>query len=228
MGTTSRRNEVDTFLSSSAPDSLNNLTQSRAIEAYNGNEGDNIINHLDIAEGLKDALVRYDFKLDSLLIMQPNNLAEILGIDEYVAKLIISAVHDIKNKASTGSNAQHRIMMVDDEQDIARLFTIALQDNGFVVDVFNDPLSALSNYKAGLYDLLLLDIRMPTMNGFELYQKIRDIDDRAEVCFITAYEEFLHDFKRLFPVLEEVDCFVTKPIEMHNLVKIVKSKVDCN
>ena len=228
MGTTSRRNEVDTFLSSSAPDSLNNLTQSRAIEAYNGNEGDNIINHLDIAEGLKDALVRYGFKLDSLLIMQPNNLAEILGIDEYVAKLIISAVHDIKNKASTGSNAQHRIMMVDDEQYIARLFTIALQDNGFVVDVFNDPLSALSNYKAGLYDLLLLDIRMPTMNGFELYQKIRDIDDRAEVCFITAYEEFLHDFKRLFPVLEEVDCFVTKPIEMHNLVKIVKSKVDCN
>ncbi|MFL6452593.1 MAG: response regulator [Nitrososphaeraceae archaeon] len=228
MGTTSRRNEVDTFLSSSAPDSLNNLTQSRAIEAYNGNEGDNIINHLDIAEGLKDALVRYGFKLDSLLIMQPNNLAEILGIDEYVAKLIISAVHDIKNKASTGSNAQHRIMMVDDEQDIARLFTIALQDNGFVVDVFNDPLSALSNYKAGLYDLLLLDIIMPTMNGFELYQKIRDIDDRAEVCFITAYEEFLHDFKRLFPVLEEVDCFVTKPIEMHNLVKIVKSKVDCN
>jgi CheY-like chemotaxis protein len=228
MGTTSRRNEVDTFLSSSAPDSLNNLTQSRAIEAYNGNEGDNVINHLDIAEGLKDALVRYGFKLDSLLIMQPDNLAEILGIDEYVAKLIISAVHDIKNKASTGSNAQHRIMMVDDEQDIARLFTIALQDNGFVVDVFNDPLSALSNYKAGLYDLLLLDIRMPTMNGFELYQKIRDIDDRAEVCFITAYEEFLHDFKRLFPVLEEVDCFVTKPIEMHNLVKIVKSKVDCN
>jgi CheY-like chemotaxis protein len=228
MGTTSRRNEVDTFLSSSAPDSLNNLTQSRTIEAYNGNEGDNIINHLDIAEGLKDALVRYGFKLDSLLIMQPNNLAEILEIDEYVAKLIISAVHDIKNKASTGSNAQHRIMIVDDEQDIARLFTIALQDNGFVVDVFNDPLSALSNYKAGLYDLLLLDIRMPTMNGFELYQKIRDIDDRAEVCFITAYEEFLHDFKRLFPVLEEVDCFVTKPIEMHNLVKIVKSKVDCN
>ncbi|MFL6430751.1 MAG: response regulator [Nitrososphaeraceae archaeon] len=228
MGTTSRRNEVDTFLSSSAPDSLNNLTQSRAIEAYNGNEGDNIINHLDIAEGLKDALVRYGFKLDSLLIMQPNNLAEILGIDEYVAKLIVSAVHDIKNKTRKGSNAQHRIMIVEDEQDIARLFTIALQDNGFIVDIFNDPLSALSNYKAGLYDLLLLDIRMPTMNGFELYQKIRDIDDRAEVCFITAYEEFLHDFKRLFPVLEEVDCFVTKPIEMHNLVKIVKSKVDCN
>jgi len=226
MGTTSRRNEVDTFLSPSTPDSLHNLTRSLTIEAYD--DEDNVINHLDIAEGLKDALVRYGFKLDSLLIMQPNNLAQILGIDEYVAKLIISAAHEIKNKASTGSNAQHRIMIVDDEQVIARLFTIALQDNGFIVDVFNDHLSALSNYKAGLYDLLLLDIRMPTMNGFELYQKIKDIDDKAQVCFITAYEESINDFRRLFPNLEEVDCFITKPIEMHNLVKIVKSKVDCN
>ena len=188
----------------------------------------NLINHLDIAEGLKDALVRHGFKLDSLLIIQPHNLAEILGIDEYVANLIISAAHDIKNKASTGSASQHRIMLVDDEQDIARLLTIALQDNGFVVDAFNDPLSALANYKAGHYDLLLLDIKMPTMNGFELYQKIKNIDDNAQVCFITAYVDSINDFKRLFPALEEVDRFVTKPIEMHKLVKIVKSKVDYN
>ena len=119
-------------------------------------------------------------------------------------------------------------MIVNDNQEIARLFAIILQDNGFVVDVFNDPLSALANYKAGIYDLLLLDIRMPDMNGYELYQKIRDIDDKAEVCFITAYEEFRYDFKRLFPALEEVNCFVTKPVEMHNLVKIVKSKLNYN
>ena len=75
MGTTSRRNEVDTFLSSSAPDSLNNLTQSRAIEAYNGNEGDNIINHLDIAEGLKEILLIHSFDLESLLIIRPHDLA---------------------------------------------------------------------------------------------------------------------------------------------------------
>ena len=126
-------------------------------------------------------------------------------IDEYVL-------------SSKAPDSQHKIMIVDDNQDIARLFALTLQDNGFVVDVFNDPLSALANYKVGIYDLLLLDIRMPTINGFELYQKIRDIDDKAEVCFITAYEKFLHDFKRLFPALEEVDCFVTKPVELHNLV----------
>lgn len=231
MSITSRRNEVDTFLSPSAPDPIYNLTQPKNIEGYAGNDDDNnmnVINHLDIAEGLKDALVRYVLKLDSLLIMPPNNLAKILGIDEYVANLIISAVHDIKNKASTGSNTQHRIMIVEDEQDIARLFTIALQDNGFVVDVFNDPLYALSAYKAGLYDLLLLDIRMPTMNGFELYQKIKDIDDKVQVCFITAYEDSLNDFRRLFPHLEEFDCFVTKPVELRNLVRIVQSKVDYN
>jgi DNA-binding response OmpR family regulator len=81
------------------------------------------------------------------------------------------------------SDRQHRIMIVDDEQDIARLFAIGLETNGLIVDVFNDPLSALSNYKAGHYDLLLLDIRMPSMNGFELYQKIKDIDDKAQVWF---------------------------------------------
>jgi DNA-binding response OmpR family regulator len=72
-------------------------------------------------------------------------------------------------------------MIVDDEQDIARLFAISLESNGFVVDVFNDPFSALSNYKPGLYDLSLLDIRISDMNGFELYQKIKDMDELTSV-----------------------------------------------
>jgi DNA-binding response OmpR family regulator len=118
-------------------------------------------------------------------------------------------------------------MIVDDEKDIARLFATSLERSGFVVDIFNDPLSALSNYKAGLYDLLLLDIKLPHMNGFELYQKIKHIDDKAKVCFITAYEESLNDMKRLFPDLG-VDCFVRKPIEIYNLVELVKSKVNYN
>ncbi|MFL6381517.1 MAG: response regulator [Nitrososphaeraceae archaeon] len=129
--------------------------------------------------------------------------------------------------ANTSSNSQNRIMIVDDEKDIARLFATSLERSGFVVDIFNDPLSALSNYKAGLYDLLLLDIKLPHMNGFELYQKIKHIDDKAKVCFITAYEESLNDMKRLFPDLG-VDCFVRKPIEIYNLVELVKSKVNYN
>ena len=126
---------------------------------------------------------------------------------------------------TNSSNSQTRIMIVDDEYDIARLFAIGLERNGFAVDIFNDPLSALSNYKAGHYNLLLLDIIMPDVNGYELYQKIRDIDNKAEVCFITAYEESINDFKKLFPN-SEVDCFVRKPIEIDNLVKLVRSKLE--
>ena len=119
-------------------------------------------------------------------------------------------------------------MIVEDDQDIAQLFAITLQDNGFIVDVFNDPLSALSNYKVGNYDLLLLDIRMPGMNGFELCQKIKDKDNKAQVCFITARVDAIDEFRRLFPDLQEIDCFVRKPVETDNLVKIVKSKVGHN
>jgi two-component SAPR family response regulator len=66
------------------------------------------------------------------------------------------------------------------------------------------------------------------MNGFELYEKIKDIDNEVNVCFITAYEEYLKDFGKLFPNLNEIDCFLRKPIELHNLIKIVKSKVNYN
>ena len=61
-----------------------------------------------------------------------------------------------------------------------------LEMNGFEIDSYNDPLLALSNFKPDLYGLALLDIRMPKMNGFELYKKIKDIDNIIQVCFITA------------------------------------------
>jgi hypothetical protein len=66
------------------------------------------------------------------------------------------------------------------------------------------------------------------MNKFELYHKIKDIDYKAKVCFITVYEESLNEFERLFPNLEDVDCFVRKSVGLHNLVKIVKSEVNYN
>ena len=73
---------------------------------------------------------------------------------------------------------KNRILIVDDENDINFLFKMVLEDNGFKVDTFNDTLVALQNFTAGAYDLLLLDMLMPNMNGFELYQKIRTIDDK--------------------------------------------------
>jgi DNA-binding NtrC family response regulator len=120
-----------------------------------------------------------------------------------------------------------RILIVDDEH-IAWSFKITLECAGFVVDTSNDPLKSLSAYKAGAYDLLLLDIRMQRMSGFELYDKIKEIDDNVNVCFITAFEEYYDEFKKRFPYSEKPDWFIRKPIGMDDLIRSVKSHLNYN
>jgi CheY-like chemotaxis protein len=126
---------------------------------------------------------------------------------------------------SITTNNEH-ILLVDDEEDIARLFKIALERAGFIVDMYNDPLQSLSNYRARIYDLLLLDIKMPEMNGFELYKRIRQIDDKSKVCFMTAFEEYYDEFRKIFPDQKNNECFIRKPISMNDLIKTVKSHLN--
>ena len=95
----------------------------------------------------------------------------------------------------------NRILLVDDEVDITTVYTLGLQDNGFKVDAFNDPLQALSDFKSGIYTLVLIDYKMPKMNGFELYQEIRKIDDRVKICFITAFDVYHGDIKKEFRIV---------------------------
>ena len=114
-----------------------------------------------------------------------------------------------------------RVLIVDDEPDLTLSLKITLAENGFKVNSFTDPLSALENYKeeAGMYDLLILDMKMPQMNGFELYRQIRKIDDKVKVCFLTAGEMDYEQFgKELFPALEN-NCYIQKPIENETLIK---------
>jgi len=129
------------------------------------------------------------------------------------------------NSPLTDTNSK-RIFIVDDEVDIANTFKLALKCAGFIVDVFNDPMKSLSTYKAGAYDLLLLDIRMPRMSGFELYDKIKEIDDKVNVCFVTAYEEYYDEIKKRFPHSEKTEWFIRKPIGIEELVKKVKSRLN--
>jgi DNA-binding response OmpR family regulator len=125
---------------------------------------------------------------------------------------------------------KNRIMVVDDEDDINFLFKMVLEDNGFKVDTFNDPLIALQNFTAGSYDLLLLDMLMPKMNGFELYQKIRMIDDKVKICFLTAsginHEEFKKKAVSVAGIENDIEnCFFIKPIENEELIKRVKAQL---
>lgn len=131
------------------------------------------------------------------------------------------------NNDILGAEKRRKILIVDDEHDITNLYKLCLERDGFVVDTFNDPLLALSSYKAGAYDLLLLDVKMPRMNGFELYQEIlsRHLDDNVKVCFITAFEEYYTEFRKLFPNSKEAECFIRKPVELKELTKKVKSQL---
>jgi DNA-binding response OmpR family regulator len=114
-----------------------------------------------------------------------------------------------------------RILLVDDEEDITSLFKMALEKNGYEVVAYNDPLEALSKFESNSYDLALLDIKMPTLNGFELYKKLKGVDDSLKVCFVTAFEDYRQGFKQSFPELDEIKCLIGKPIEIRNLVKHV-------
>jgi DNA-binding NtrC family response regulator len=117
-----------------------------------------------------------------------------------------------------------KILIVDDDPDIILSFKNGLESNGFEVDSYNDPLLALKNFKANFYDLLLIDIRMPNMTGFELYQKINKIDNKAKVCFITAFEVYYRALLAQFPYLNN-KCFIRKPISIDELVKRIKKKL---
>ena len=101
---------------------------------------------------------------------------------------------------------------------------MGLEANGFVVQASNDPLQVLSNFKIDSYDLLLLDIKMPHMDGFELYKRLQQIDDKVKICFITAFELYYDEFKRIFPKLK-VECFVRKPVSIDDLAKIIKQEL---
>jgi DNA-binding response OmpR family regulator len=118
------------------------------------------------------------------------------------------------------SSNEKRVLIVDDEPDVTGTFKLGLEKSGFSVETFNDPEIALANFKSGMYDILLLDIKMPKMNGFELYEKIRKIDNntKAKICFITAYEVYYQSLREQFQETK-IECYIKKPIQISDLAK---------
>ena len=133
----------------------------------------------------------------------------------------------MQNTGNTAKWQRSRIILVDDEPDIAFSFNIGLEDYGFVVDSFNDPLLALSSFKVGLYTMAILDIKMPKMNGFELGAKIRKLDDKIKISFISAFDIPKENLKTTAPTLyEEKPLIIRKPISIDDLVSRVKEKLE--
>ena len=121
------------------------------------------------------------------------------------------------------NKAVKRILVVDDEYDVSLVIRLVLEESGFKVDSFTDASEALENFTTGLYDLVILDVKMPAMSGFSLYKKIRKLDDKVIICYLTAVDEvFYEDLKKCYPNIDEI-CIIHKPVDNDSLLGQIKS-----
>jgi len=115
-----------------------------------------------------------------------------------------------------------RVLLVDDELDLVYLVKVGLERNGFEVDSYVDPILALHNFKRGTYQLLILDIKMPKMNGLDFLDKIKKEDDEIKVCFFTASEEFASNYKNVLKNSQDKFLFISKPISIPKMTKQIE------
>lgn len=125
--------------------------------------------------------------------------------------------------SSTNTAIKGRIMLVDDEPDINAALSVVLKRGGYGVDTFENPLIALEKLKPGFYGLIILDVKMPQMDGFELYQEIKKVDKKAKICFLTASELYYETFRQEKFALLDKDLFIRKPISNAELLKKINS-----
>jgi DNA-binding response OmpR family regulator len=120
-----------------------------------------------------------------------------------------------------------RIAVVDDEPDITNVLKKGLEHHGFAVDIFNDPHTVLASFQPKYYDLMIIDIRMPRINGFDLYRQLKKRDTSVKICFLTAFQIYYEEFRKMFPAID-VKAFIRKPISISNLVNQIDAAIASN
>ncbi len=113
-------------------------------------------------------------------------------------------------------------MLVDDEPDITEIIKMGLQKKGFEIDTFNEPAKASVQYRPDYYDLVITDVRMPGMTGFDLAKRVWAIDQNARICFMTAFEIYEYEAKKVFTNFKTY-CFIKKPISIDSLAKHIEA-----
>lgn len=134
-----------------------------------------------------------------------------------------------------------RILVVDDEPDTTMAISIILENNGFEISSYNDPLLALSSFRPRYYNLVILDVKMPKIDGFKLYNEIRKTDNQTNVCFITATDK--NNYESLGEPIQQAgdhketsqqycalrkDMFLQKPISNADLVNEISKRININ
>ena len=111
-------------------------------------------------------------------------------------------------------------MIIDDDKDITNLFKIFLECNGYNIDAYTNPIEGIQNFRKNSHDLIILDLKMPKMNGMTLYRKIKEIDDTVLVCLSTADKNYIQELQK--DILDVEKTVIYKPI----LLKDLKNRID--
>ncbi len=128
---------------------------------------------------------------------------------------------------SSESSLKKRIMVIDDNSDISLTLKTGLEinDKTLRIDCYDNPVIALMEFRPDFYDLLLIDINMPVMNGFELCQKLLEKDINVRVCFMTSGEINMDAMREVHP-FKSMGCFIKKPITTDALVQRIKAELE--
>ena len=126
-----------------------------------------------------------------------------------------------------------RILIIDDDPDVTTTFKVGIENSNNYTDdnkrvevyTYNDPLTTLSEFESNFYDLVLIDINLPNMNGFQLCEKILHFDINVRVCFMSTGEINREALREIYPALS-LGCFIRKPVSIDYLVKRIKSELD--
>lgn len=149
--------------------------------------------------------------------------------DQIITKLNLQAMKQHEGIASLQRLLQDqrvrsknkKILLVDDDHDTCLVYQMVLEDAGYECITYTDPVKALQDFRPNYYNLILLDIRMPVLNGFELCKKIRQLDRIVHIIFITASEAYYEKFRgQHFPELGKIN-YIQKPVGNDELVRLV-------
>jgi DNA-binding NtrC family response regulator len=126
-------------------------------------------------------------------------------------------------------DTKRRILVVDDQPDITLTTEVELEEEGlFDVDTFADPELALSSFKPGIYHLVILDIVMPKMDGFELYERLKKVDPDINVCFLTASQMYHEEIREEKHSVLDNELFIQKPVSIDDLIRKINNKINSN
>jgi DNA-binding response OmpR family regulator len=116
--------------------------------------------------------------------------------------------------------ANKRVLIIDDDEDINNLFKIYLESNGYIVSAYTNPLEAFNNFRKNSHDLIVLDLKMPKMNGMTIYHKIKEIDNNVIICFTTADINYIQQLQKGIIDIDKIVLY--KPV----LLKDLKNKIN--